>query len=202
MGTEGKTEVKIVYKAAELKAVADGEYEFVASDESVDRYGDIVAIDGWELANYKRNPVVLYQHQNSSPVGISKKVWIEDKQLKARIKLADEGTSPFIDSLRKLMDQKILRAVSVGFMPTVDPVYIRDPKNEYITGYKFVGQELLEISIVTVPANANALAIAKGLNIPELHLQRVFAPAKKDASVRMAQNKSILEAISVRRRVH
>jgi hypothetical protein len=33
-------------------------------------------------------------------------------------------------------------------------------------------------------------------------MQRVFAPAKKDASVRMAQNKSILEAISVRRRVH
>lgn len=196
------TEAKIVYKAAELKPLEDGVYEFVASDESVDRYGDIISVDGWELANYKRNPIVLFQHQHSNPVGIASKVWIEDKQLKVRIKLAAEGTSPFIDSLRKLMAQRILRAVSVGFMPTADPVYLRDPTNDRITGLKFVGQELLENSIVSVPANANALALAKSLNIPELHIQRAFAPAKKDASVRMAQNKAALDMISARRRVH
>ena len=196
------TEAKVVYKAAELKALEDGTYEFVASDESIDRYGDMIMVDGWELANYKRNPVALFQHQHSNPIGIASKVWIEGKELKCRIKLAAEGTSPFIDSLRKLMAQKILRAVSVGFMPTVDPVYLRDPLNDRITGLKFVGQELLEISIVSVPANANALALAKSLNIPELHIQRAFAPVQKDASVRMAQNKAALDVIRARRRVH
>lgn len=190
---------KIVYKTAELKAVADGQYKFVASDESTDRMGDIIRVAGWELANYKRNPIVLFQHQSSNPVGISTKVWIEGKALMAQIKLAAEGTSPFIDTLRKLLDQSIVRAVSVGFMPTKQPNYIRDNTNDRVTGLEFVGQELNEISLVSVPANANALAMAKSLHIPELHLQRIFATATKDASVHMAQQKAALEIIKMRR---
>lgn len=193
---------KVVYKAAELKAVSDGQYQFVASDESTDRMGDIIRVQGWELANYKRNPIVLFQHQSSNPVGIASKVWIDGKALMAQIKLAAEGTSPFIDTLRKLLDQQIVRAVSVGFMPTKSPNYIRDPKSDSVTGFEFIGQELHEISLVTVPANANALAQAKALRIPDLHMQRIFAPAVKDASVHMALQKSALELIKARRSGH
>lgn len=194
---------KVVYKGAELQPVGDNQYEFVASDETVDRYGDVVRASGWELINYKRNPIVLFQHQSSNPVGIAMKVWIESKRLMSRIKLASEGTSPFIDTLRKLLDQRIVRAVSVGFAPTVEPRYIRDETNDRVTGMEFVGQELLEISLVSVPANPSALSLAKSLKIPETHIQRLFTqPAGPDPSVYLARKSAELDLIRVRRRVH
>lgn len=170
----------ILYRSAELRSV-EGEkdqYEFVASDETVDRYGDIVRVDGWELKNYRANPIVLFGHQHSNPVGVSTKVWIDKdaKALMIRIKLADEGTSPFIDTLRKLVAQRIVRAVSVGFSLTKAPNEIKDPDtNRWTGGYEFVGQELLENSLVTVPANPSALSTAKSLGLPELHLRRIFS---------------------------
>jgi HK97 family phage prohead protease len=194
--------MKAVYKTSELSASTDGQFEFVASDETVDRYGDIVRVAGWDLSPYKRNPIVLFQHQASNPVGISTKTWIDGKQLLARIKLAAEGTSPFIDTLRKLLTQKIIRAVSVGFMPTKEYKQIIDDKTGFATGLEFNGQELLEISLVSVPANPAALQMAKSLHIPETHIQRVFSPVGPDASVKMAQNRAAMEIVKVRRFGH
>ena len=187
--------MQIVYKATQLEEQADGTYEYVASDETTDRYGDVVRVDGWDLKNYRKNPIVLFVHQKDNPDGIASKVWIEGKKLMVRIKLAEEGTSDFIDTLRKLVKQKIVRAVSVGFMPTVEPKYIRDEKNEYITGMEFVGQELLENSLVTVPANPSALQLAKSMGIPERHLQRVFVERPQSALAHMARQRAVLDMV-------
>lgn len=194
---------KVVFKSSELKAVEDGQYEFIASDETVDRYGDVVRVSGWETKNYKLNPIVLFQHQASNPVGISTKVWIDGKKLMARIRLAAQGTSPFIDTLRKLLEQSIIRAVSVGFRPTAEPNYIRDEHNDRVTGLEFIGQELLEISLVSVPANPNALNMAKSFGIPELHLQRLFLQEKSgvmDPSVYLSRRKAEMDIIKLARR--
>jgi HK97 family phage prohead protease len=183
----------IVYKASELSRAEDGTYEYVASDESVDRYGDVIRVSGWDLKNYRKNPIVLFAHQKDNPVGTAQRVWVEGTKLMVKIKLAEEGTSPFIDTLRKLMEQKIVRAVSVGFMPTVQPNYIRDAKNDMITGIEYVGQELLENSLVTVPANPAALSTAKSMGISEQHLQRVFQHRQPSALAHLALQKAVLE---------
>jgi HK97 family phage prohead protease len=188
---------QIIYKATELEEKEDGTYEYVASDETVDRYGDVVRVAGWDLKNYRKNPIILFAHQKDNPVGIASKVWIEGKKLLVRIKLADEGTSDFIDTLRKLVKQKIVRAVSVGFMPTEEPKYIRDEKNEYITGMEFNGQELLENSLVTVPANPSALQLAKSMGIPERHLQRVFVERSQGALAHMARQRAVLDMVKL-----
>ena len=67
---------------------------------------------------------------------------------------------------------------------------------------EFLGQELLEISLVTVPANPAALSMAKSLSIPEMHLQRVFTPPRQDPSVFLAQKSAELDIIRARRRAH
>jgi HK97 family phage prohead protease len=189
-------EQRVVYKASEVKENPDGTYEYVASDETVDRYGDIIRVSGWDLKNYRKNPVVLFSHQKDNPVGTASKVWIEGTKLMVRIKMADEGTSPFIDTLRKLLAQKIVRAVSVGFLPTTEPNYMRDPKTDHIVGFEYVGQELLENSLVTVPANPAALQLAKSMNIPELHLQRVFAPVRPaSALAQLGMRKAVLDML-------
>ncbi len=181
-----------VYKSKMLTKASDGTYEFVASDETPDRHGDIVRAAGWDLSNYRKNPVVLFGHKRDTPVGRAVKTWIEDKVLKIKIKMAEEGTSPFIDTLIKLMDQDIVRAVSVGFLPTLEPKYIRDPQNDRIIGLEFVGQELLENSIVTVPANPRALAAAKSMGARDEHIQRIF-DNEQGAMARMPMNKLALD---------
>lgn len=181
------------YKAAELVDKGDGVYEFVASDETVDRYGDIVRVSGWELKNYRKNPIILFGHQHDNPVGTALRVWVEGKALMVRIKLAEEGTSAFIDTLRKLVAQKIVRAVSVGFRTTVPPNYLRDETNDRVTGLEFVGQELLENSLVTVPANPMALNTAKSMGIPEEHLRRVFTDRPRGASLPLGLQRAALD---------
>jgi hypothetical protein len=43
--------------------------EFVLSDQSADRYDDIILADGWDLANFKRNPITLFNHDANFPIG-------------------------------------------------------------------------------------------------------------------------------------
>jgi len=176
----------VVFKSAELEP-AGGDaspdlYEFVASDESVDRAGDIVRVDGWRLAEYRRNPIVLFAHDSKQPVGIAEKVWKSDSRLMARIKLAAAGTSAFVDSVRSLVAQKILRAVSVGFRPTKEPK-LREESGR-VVGFEFVGQDLMEISLVAVGANTNALAVAKSMNLDAELTRRLFATSVPGSELR------------------
>src|SRR5436190_11122756 len=37
--------------------------DFISSDDSLDRFGEIIAASGWRLENYRRNPVFQNAHQ-------------------------------------------------------------------------------------------------------------------------------------------
>ena len=41
--------------------------DVIVSDESTDRYGDVIIASGWQLANYQRNPVALWLHERPRP---------------------------------------------------------------------------------------------------------------------------------------
>jgi HK97 family phage major capsid protein len=85
--------------------------------------------------------------------------------------MAKAGTSYRLDELRRLIEQGILRAVSVGFRPIKsEPL---DPERPY-AGRKYLKQELLETSLVSVPANPAALAVVKAMKISDETAQLVF----------------------------
>ena len=153
-----------------LRAVSEDERTatFVASDETVDRYGDIVSVDGWDLKNFRRNPVFLWMHSQYQPIGNVQKIGVEDGKLLATVRFFDAGDNKTADDLWKLVKKKKLRAVSVGFTVKGDEDIeaIRD-ENESITGFRFLRQELLELSLVSVPANPNALQVARSMGLPE-----------------------------------
>ena len=130
------------------------------SDETPDRMDDVIMSDGWDLANFNKNPIALFGHQSSFPIGKWKNVRVVDKQLRGFLELAPEGTSERIDEIRRLVDADILRAVSVGFRPKESK-----PRAETDWGLFFTKSELVETSLVSVPANPNALAVAKSLKI-------------------------------------
>jgi len=147
--------------------------DFVLSDETPDRIGDIIMVDGWDLASFKKNPIALFSHRSDFPVGTWKNLRSEKSALRGELSLAPEGTSDRIDEIRRLINAGILRAASVGFRPRAYEA-IKDNDGNFV-GYRFTKQELLETSLVSVPANPNALAVAKSLNISPATLDLVFA---------------------------
>jgi len=162
------------YRAARGVKAADRSLQFVASDESTDRYGDIIRASGWELESFRRNPVFLWAHQDKSPpIGRVASVEVKGTELLANVDFLPPGENDFADKLWLMVEGKALQAVSVGFIPTVPP-NVRATANGDVLGYEFVGQELLELSLVTVPANPNALAVAKSLGFHDDALRALF----------------------------
>jgi len=110
-------------------------------------------------------------------VGTWTDVHVKNKQLRGTLKLAKKGTSERINEVISLVEQGILRAVSVGFRPLIS----RPREEKDAEGYVFVRSKLVETSLVAVPANPNALAVTKNLKISPATLDLVFAgQGKKD----------------------
>ena len=149
---------------------------FTMSDETSDRYGDTIAADGWELQAFRDNPVALFGHDHGFPIGVWKDVHVDKKTKSLRGTLAvEKGVSARIDEIGRLVEVGVLKAVSVGFRPTKPPEPIKDKDGRETYGVRFVGQELLECSVVSIPANPNALAVAKSLNVSPDTIRLCFA---------------------------
>lgn len=146
----------------EIGETAEG-LSFILSTPSVDRHGDTVAQAGWRLDNYKKNPVVLFGHdQNSPPVGKAGYVAVENGKLVAKaVQFTPKDLSPFGHMIGEMYRQGFMNAVSVGFLPA------KFKENEERGGLAmdFEEQELLEFSAVPVPANPEALQGAKSAGI-------------------------------------
>src|SRR5215469_3891233 len=146
--------------------------EFVLSDETPDRMGDIIIAAGWEMEQFNKNPIALFNHNANFPIGRWQNLRVDGAALKGHLIMAPKGTSDRIDEIRKLIDAGILKAVSVGFRDIEsEPLDKKDPWG----GRRFTKAELVETSLVSVPANPNALAVAKSLNISATTIDLVFA---------------------------
>jgi HK97 family phage prohead protease len=118
---------------------------------------------GWVLDNFKRNPIAFFAHNNEKIVGQWENLRSESGQLLAEFKDLDPGTSALADEVTKLVDQGVLKAASVGFVPLEQPRVI-DPKNPQ-RGSVYPKNELLEVSLVGVPSNSGALSLARSMGL-------------------------------------
>jgi HK97 family phage prohead protease/HK97 family phage major capsid protein len=121
--------------------------EGYANTTNVDRSGDVIPKTVWEagLQNYLKNPIILAYHDHDEPVGRMVDYRIEDKGLfiKARISAAAEDVF-------NLVKDGVLTAFSVGFI-------IKDATYDKTTDLFVIKElELLEISVVSVPANQDS----------------------------------------------
>ena len=132
--------------------------DFRSSDQTLDRYDEILTVAGWRLDNYRKNPVVQNAHSYCSladTIGKSLITEVRGDHLFQRIQFAvDEN--PMARLAYKLYKGGYLNAVSVGFIP------LRWENGNPEAGYrrKYLEQELLEVSVVSIPANPNALTLA------------------------------------------
>jgi len=132
----------------------NGTFDVIISTESVDRAGEIVRQDGWDLKNYKNNPVVLWGHDYYSlGVGVCLDLYNTTYRgvpaLGARGVFYSADINPLAQQVRAMYDFGIKMGVgagcttSVGFIPKEF-----DPKDQNV----ITRAELLEFSFVPVPA--------------------------------------------------
>jgi len=137
---------------------------YLVSDETVDRMGDIIKVKGWDIASYRKNPVVLWAHDGKSVPPIGKATNVRRRYAPARltadIEFAPKEAFEFADTIYQLASRGFVRATSVGFMPT-ESEEVDEKKREKLGlgpyGQLYTGAELMEISVVAVPANPSAL---------------------------------------------
>lgn len=149
----------------------DRTLRFIGSTEVPDRDGDIILASGWELDNYKANPVFLWAHDYSKPpIGKAIDVQVRNKQLIFDIQFPEEGVYPLADMVYKLYKGGFLNATSVGFIgKQAEPI---------ANGSKYIRQELLELSAVPVPSNPTALQQAKSKGYISTSMQKYFDDEK------------------------
>lgn len=147
-----------VFRAATIKRAGDTTervVDVIASTDTVDSYGDSIDQGSWKLERYAGNPVVLYAHNNRDlPIGTAEGVAVKDGALRCRIRFVTDDANPLAGNVWKLIEQGALRAVSVGFLPHTCRWEKRDDREVFV----MADCELLEISVVPVPANPDALA--------------------------------------------
>jgi HK97 family phage prohead protease len=131
----------------------EGEVIGIASTETADRDGEVIKQDGWDLKNFKRNPVILASHNYFDfPIGKATNIKVEEKKL--TFKMVFSESTQKAKEANQLVQEGILNSFSVGFIPRE-----YDEKNQNI----ITKAELLEISLVAVPANPQAVVTAKGM---------------------------------------
>lgn len=154
------TQVKYVGGMVSMVKAEDGEngqriFTFRATTDAIDRDGEIVTTDGWDFAAYERNPVILDCHDYRSGT----------RALVGRaippLRRVDNGWEVDVvfaptedgERVQTLVEYGFLKAVSVGFAPKK----IERSKDQPA---KHVEKELLEISVVPIPSNREALRVA------------------------------------------
>jgi hypothetical protein len=83
-------------------------YEFVMSDDSVDRAGDVIEQSGWDLSTFQQqdrlNPIALFNHKTDQVIGSWADVRVQGNRLIGRFMPLQPGTSELADSVRKMVE--------------------------------------------------------------------------------------------------
>jgi hypothetical protein len=177
---EDTSPVRIQY-AAEIGAIDMQERSLVStiSTTAVSRSGDIVLPEGLKMANYRKNPVVVWSHNYYIPP-LGTAMWVKPSKqgviAKSRFATKPRTTTGdwFPDIVLDLYNQKVLRGFSIGIQPGIVK-YSDIHKDDFYENKAWQGawrvhveSDMMEYSCCTIPMNPEALAYAcdQGYSIP------------------------------------
>ena len=147
----------------------DNEKMFIASDDVEDRQGEVISQDGWDLTNFKNNPVIQWAHKSDEPaIATAEKLGFRMVNGKRKLVYSPKfhRLTPMSNYIADLVDAGIIKASSVGFKP------MEREENVYTKA------ELLEISFVNVPANQNALSLGLAKGYDQATIKAVMPTAE------------------------
>lgn len=133
-------------------------YKFTVHDDSVNTYGFRMLTEGANLEEFRKNPVVLYNHNDwEAPIGRADNIYKENGKLVAEIVFDEED--PKAAEIAGKVERGFLRMTSVGAWPPEEATDDELMKLEGQTGPTITRWTLREISICPIGANHNALAM-------------------------------------------
>jgi HK97 family phage prohead protease len=122
-----------------------------ANYSTKDRGNDVILPQAWEkgLDNYKKNPVVLYGHDHSKPIGTCTKFRVDSTGLYVEANISSAAEDLY--KIQTLIKDGALKAFSVGFIP-------KKGRKDSATDTLYITElELLENSIVAVPMQQDSI---------------------------------------------
>jgi hypothetical protein len=141
---------------------------FIASTPARDRHRSVLNQKNWKLDNFSNNPVIGYQHnvygdpcKEDDPDNVigSGRAYVDGDMLLVDVTFESKEVNPKAEKIFRKILAGTLRAVSVGFLPIGNGGYgegneAYGAENET---YYFEGQELIELSVVNIPSNPEAI---------------------------------------------
>lgn len=153
---------------------ADGLVDYVASNETLDSYNEIVSARGWRFTRFAKNAPFVDSHNYWSIdklLGEVTSARIEGRDLIERVRWAKDVEESKLAQLGwKMTLGGFLKAVSVGFFPIRYVANGKDgwtqalqglgiaPENASNIRYIYLEQEQIELSACIIGANPDALA--------------------------------------------
>ena len=179
---------KTIEKGNETElAEKNGTFRFKITHESIDRHGDTILFDAWDTKFFKKNPVVLWSHKHDSIVGRATEI-ISAPEEKAYYMEGIWASHADAQEKREMYDEGFVFACSVGFIPEE---YDKNSEG----GYIIKKAQLLEVSVVAVPAHPEALTTLaqKGFDITDLINKGMLTLKSEDTEEETEKTKDIIE---------
>ncbi|MDX1903794.1 MAG: HK97 family phage prohead protease [Thermonemataceae bacterium] len=131
--------------------------EIILSDESLNRQGTRVLTKGVSLENFKKNPVMFYNHDRERVIGRWENIRKTAEGTVLATPVFDVGDD-FAKEIKRKYEEGFLKAASIGILVTA----VSNDPDLMLNGQSWATitkSELLEASIVDIPANANAVKL-------------------------------------------
>lgn len=142
---------------------------FITSTSAIDRYSSRIRTEGIDVSNFERCPVIGFGHdlygsffgppQMENVVGRSVAIRKGIAQMEQDIEFASESVNPKGERCFQMVTNRFLHAASIGFIPKQIVVEVEDERQVPV----ITKCELLETSIVPIPANPEALALVRAM---------------------------------------
>ncbi len=172
------TEQRRVMVVTEARQAEDGSaHRMVIAARDRSRNQDEINLAGVRFDNYRKNPVVFWNHDASPrllaaapPSGgipIAKTLEIgHDEEGRIVASFEFNSNDPFAARVENAWNNGFLRAASIHYLPT-RIVEVKDARGR-VERLRIEESELLEWSLVPVPADPDSVrAAARALNLPE-----------------------------------
>jgi HK97 family phage prohead protease/HK97 family phage major capsid protein len=170
--------LSILCKMALSENSDDSEFitiEGYANKTIIDRHGDLIPMETWTkssaLTNFLKNPIMLFNHDWNEPIGTVSSLTVTDEGLHIVGKVSKE-----VGRVAKLISQSILKSFSVSFIP-------KEAEYDKATDiFKITELELLEISVVSIPANQDStFSIRKSIENEKFDFNQFIKQAEPTA---------------------
>lgn len=154
---------------------------YTMSTGVIDRPGDKIEQTGWDLTEYRSNPVMLFGHDaNSPPIGKALGAAVVNGSLRGTFKFAPASVYEFGATIGRLVKGGFMPAGSVGFSPidvrvAEDRMDPDDAWQRIQPPLDFIKSKLLEFSAVPIPANPEALVDARSVASEDVRVLRQWA---------------------------